>query len=198
MNTSAKTIEQGITDVATFMLWLKFEASNIEKLYFAAGVNTQIDGLSTGSTPATVSTKLTKDEFISGITLCQQITKFFTNEAVTQADYLQTCEQLIFGSVAASVVLSDDAENIGERLKVLSSNLISNFKRCGDILTFYTVSEISDIISSISDSTIMFGGIRSKADFASGITLIEQMKKMINNEAVATGDYQVTVAKWAV
>jgi hypothetical protein len=45
-------------------------------------------------------------------------------------------------------------------------------------------------------STVDYVGEMTSSELSAAITLIEQFKKMINNEAVTTGNYVSTLAKW--
>lgn len=196
MNTIPTIIETAIAQMAASLKLISNEASDIEKAYFATGANALIGALATDGTAATVSTKLTKGEVVNAISLCQQVKNFFGNSDVTQDDYLVTIQNLLNGTNAANSALSQDVESIGERLKQLGADLLIHFKTAKNILKMYSASELSAAVGAISNQTIVFGGSVTKSKLVSGITLVEQLKKMINNEAVTTGDYEATIVLW--
>lgn len=196
MNDTSQKLETAILAVATSLKSIRNESSDVYKVYFATGADALVSALAANGTAATVTTKLTKSEIINGITFIGELNDFFDNAAVAQGDYLQSLENLINGSDQAGAALSNDVEAIGTRLKELAEDCVEVFKQAKDILKAYSASELSAVVSAISTTTVVFGCSTTKAKLSSGITLVEQFKKMINNEAVTTGDYSSTVSSW--
>lgn len=174
-------------------IWL--EAEDIYKIYWSAGPSSELSGLANGDA-ATVSTKLTKLEITNGLTFCEELIDFFTNDAVAQADYMATIQNIYYGNNAAVSPISVAVEALGSRLYNLAGTCWTQHNKAKSLLDFYNDTEISAAIGAISTTTVVFGANANKSLFTSGMTLIEQFKKMINNEAVTTGDYAATVAKW--
>jgi len=193
---TTKKAQIDIKTIMTGMLWLKEESRGIYNAYWDTDASTLVPALATGTTGATVASKLTKDEFINGITFVEDLDNFFTNSAVTQTDYLGTCNKLQYGSANISTEVSNATENLGTRLQTLGINCISYFRNARDVLAFYTNNELGDLISSLDTQRIVPGSDMTVDDLNSGITLVEQFKKMINNEVVTTSLYEATVAKW--
>jgi hypothetical protein len=193
------TTKKAQIDIKAFMdgmLWLKEESRGIYNAYWDTDANTKVSGLATGTTGATVASKLVKDEYTSGITFVEDLEDFFTNSAVTQTDYLGTCNKLRYGTASITTEVSNATEQLGTRLQTLGINCIGYYREARDILAFYTNNELGDMIANLDSQRIVPGSAMTKDDLNLGITLVEQFKKMLNNEAVTTGLYEATVAKW--
>lgn len=175
-------------------VWL--EAADIYKQYWSTDANTQVSALATDGTAATVSTKLTKGNVIAGLALVEELEDFFTNSAVAQADYLATLQIILYGNASLGSPLSVATESVGNRLHSLAGTLLSLYKKAIALLDFYSDTEISAAVGAISTHTVVFGATTTKSLFTSGVTLVEQFKKMMANEVVTTGDYAATLAKW--
>ena len=195
MEVMTKLLENQIKEVMQSLAWIQPEVADLIKLYWSGDVSSDISALA-GTDPATKSSKLTKDELINGLTLSEQLDKFFTNQAVAQSDYHGVLQDIIYGNDEIITALSVATEAFGDRVKSLAEALRTLFSRCKDLLDLYNDAEISAAVAGISDGTIVFGAEVSKSELISGITLCDQFKKFINNEIVTTGDYGSTVAKW--
>lgn len=193
---TTKKIQIDIASFMSVMCCLKEEARDIYNAYWDTNASTLVPALATGTTGATVESKLTKTEYTNGITFVEDLDDFFTNSVVTQTDYLQSCNQLKYGSANISTEVSNATEQIGTRLKNLGTNCTTYLEDAIDILSFYTNNEIGDLITNLDTQRIVPGSDMTKDDLSLGITLVEQFKKMMNNEAVTTADYGATVAKW--
>lgn len=193
-NLIASKIQTKIYEMTVSMGYLVNECIDIEKLYFS-GPSSQLSALGAND-PVTVATKLTKTEIGNGITLCQQLNNFFQNAAVTQADYLATIEPILYGNDPAPSPISVEVEAVGNRLYLLCQNVLELFKQVKEIYSLYWANEIGSIVGSLSPSTVFYGIDATASELISGITLAEQWKKMINNEAVTTSDYKAIIAKW--
>ena len=174
-------------------IWI--ESEDLYKLYWSGGPSSEISGLGNDD-PVTVGSKLSKAELVAGLTVAEQLKNFFGNASVSQSDYWANLENILHGNSSAVAPISAAVESMGSRLLNLSGTLLTSFNKAKALLDIYNDSQISLAVGAISDSTIVFGANSTKALFVSGITLVEQFKKMINNEAVATADYASTLAKW--
>lgn len=190
-----QVIQEKITNFFINMEYAWYEGQDIYDVYWKTNANTLITGLSNGTDPATKTTKLTKDELLAGITLCEKLVAFFGNAAVAQADYNQSIQNILFGDDEITTALSSGVENIGDRLFSLSEILLAQFKEAKDILELYADNGISTQLSGVPAGDKLGCMTFSKEMFAAYITFIEQFKKMINNEVVATSDYRATLSK---
>ncbi len=196
-----QVLQQSLVNLSNTLSGIYPEAVAIAKAYFATTVSADISGVGSGATAVTVASKLTKTQYVNGYTMCEKVQAFFENAAVAQGDYAATCYNLLYGNTAASVPLSIPVESLGDRMKSLSGSILVAFDMAKAILDIYTDNQIGDAIGgngAVDDERIVFGATMTKALMLSGITLAEQFKKMINNEAVSTGDYAATLAKWKV
>jgi len=196
MNNTTLTIENSLVSYANSLYAMSNEATDIVKLYFATTASTLVGALATDTTPATVTSALSKGQLINGITLLQQLQNFFGNAAVSSGDYMGTAQNLVNGDYPANATLSPDVENIGNRLKVVGQNAIQLSKDGALLVKTYNASGLSAIIGSISGSTIVFGCNLSQAKFVSGVVLVEQFLALMNKDSVSTGDYLTTVVNF--
>lgn len=196
MNNTAATVEASLKSLAQSLVKLQSEAADLGKYYFASGASDAITALASASTPATQSSGLSKNQFLNGITLAQQLVNFFGNAAVTQLDYLGSAENLIGGNFVASAPISADVEAIGARLKLLGQNVIAYYKQANEIYSLWTSSELSSASGALSSSTIVFGCSTPKTMFDLGIGIVSQYLNMMNNVAVVAGYYGANSAKW--
>ena len=193
-NLLALKIQQGIAEIATSLAPLINESSDIEKLYFA-GPSSQLSGLAAGDA-ATVATKLTKQEIENGIGLVQQMKNFFGNSAVTTGDYNAVIQPILYGNNAASSPVSVEVEAIGNRLYLYCESLLAIYKKAKDIDKLYWSSEVGNAVGAINSSTVFYGIDATGGELILGITLTNQILKLIDNVAVTTADYAGTIAKW--
>lgn len=175
---------------------MKNEVADIGKAYWATDANTAVAGLGANDA-ATMVSKLTKTEYLAGITLCEQIDKFFTNLALTQSDYLASCQNIIYGNDARTSKLSESVEALGDRMKQVCQDCVTIFKKCKDVLKMYTENEIGTMISAISTTRAIPGSDMIKSELDAGITLCEQFNKLIGNEIATQGDYTSSLAMWS-
>lgn len=196
MNTVTIDLENAFKSFATNLNWVMNEAKDIHTTYFATDASTLINALATSGTGASLDTKLTKAQYTNGIGFLEQLNNFFGNAAVTQGDYMNTLQNLIYGNAASPAKVSDAAESLANRMKVLAASCVSHFLSAKDLLGIFNNSELAEVIANISGARIVYGANMSVTQMTAGITLVEQYKKLINNEVVATGDYGVTIAQW--
>ena len=193
-----KLLQTNIKIIFDLLESIKQESADIYKAYWSSDANTTVGALG-DSDPATYASRLIKTEYSSGLALVEDLDDFFTNSAVTQTDYKQTCGNLFYGSATTPTLRTNATEAIGDRLKNIASSCLAADKLCVEALKLHTESEIYDAFTNngnFSAGNIVFGSEMTKADLNAGITLIEQFKKMMNNEAVTTADYAVTLATW--
>ena len=190
------TFENKVKAFAAAMAWQNTEAQDIEKAYFASDASSLVAALPTGGSGASLDTKLTKDQYQSAIGFAQQVKAFFANSAVSTGDYLTNIEQVIYGNAVAPAKLSDAAEDIANRLNVFCRSALTQYQTALGIIDFYGNSELSVLVAGLSGGRICYGASMNATQLTQGITLVEQYKKMIGNESVATGLYSANVAIW--
>lgn len=173
-------------------------ASQIGKAYWATDANVKVAAVADSATAVTVSSRLTKAQFLSGIGLCEQITKFFSNQATSQADNCATMLSIHMGNGAAVAILSEATEHLGQKMVNLCDSLIAIHKKSRELLAIYWGAELGAAVNAISDSTIVFGGNVTKSQIAAAVTLMDNLNKFCENSQAATSDYGATIAKWAI
>lgn len=168
----------------------------INKAYFSTDASTSVLALVAGTDGASLNTKLTKTEYISGITLVEELVDFFNNGAVTTGDYLSTLMGLTYGSAAVAANLSDATEDIADRMVALASDLFEYYDEATLIKDLYDNSDLSVLVANANAGTVVYGASMTVSDLNSAITLVEQFLKIFNNEAVNQALYSDTVATW--
>lgn len=197
MSTSTIQIETRISALMGTMNALMFEAADLYKLYWSE-VSTDATFTALGSgAAATYTTKLTKQEVINALTLSEQMDRFFTNQSLTQADYRTNMNGIRYGNdqYAMAGGISVAIETFGERAVTFINQLFQLFDEAKCILDLYFDTEISGAVGAVTGASLPWTTIE-KSDFTGSITLIENYKKLINNEVATAGDYGATVAKW--
>jgi len=196
MSTSTEILESSIKAFMGSMISLQPEVSDLSKLYWSeVSTDATYTGLA-GGAAATYSSKLTKQEIINALTIAEQFVAFFGNTALTQGDYLLNMQGIIHGNDAyTNPGISIAIEDFGARSVELCQNLLQLFKDAKDILDLYFDTEISAAIGALTINEIPWHNF-DKVDFLASLTLIENFKKVINNEVAGAGDYGSTVAKW--
>lgn len=192
-----KSIEQSITNIFNGLSSIKHEVEEIENAYFNTGASDLVGALATDGTAATVSTKLTKLEFINGIVLCQQLHDFFTNSATSQSNYINSALNLINGTTAAGGVLSADVEYLGEKMKAVAESVLARDKEIRDVLKLYNDSELTLAINALSSGTIVFETKRTKTMYSNAIFLLTSLGNLLNNISAPQGDFEGTLAVWS-
>lgn len=190
-----RILQTEIKDMMDSWETMKDESVDISKAYWSTDATTQISSAS-ATQAVTLSSYLVKEEYSAGITLMEDMEDFFTGEAVTQTDYRQTCEKLKYGSAVNPVKLSEATEALGARMKTVAINALTLFNKCQNVLKIYNENEVGDMIANLDTQRVIPGSEMTKDDLSSGITMVEQFKKMLNNEVVSTAGYDSTMAKW--
>lgn len=173
-------------------------AQQTGKAYWATDANVKVAAVADSATAVTVSSRLTKAQFLSGIGLCEQIGKFFSNQATSQADNCATMLAIHIGNGAAPAVLSEPTEHIGKNMVNLCDALIAIHKKCRELLGVYWGAELGAAVGAISDSSIVFGGSVTKSQIVAAVTLMDNLIKFCENSQASTSDYSATIAKWAI
>lgn len=196
MNEITSTLEGSFRSFALNMNWVMTEAKDIDSAYFATDASSLVGALASGSTAASLATKLTKSQYQNGIGFIEQVNAFFGNSPVTTGDYLNTIDNLIYGNAATPALVSDAAESLANRLKVLAQACLTHFNTARDLMDLFNNSELSVVVAGCTGARTVFGANMNVTQLTQGITLVEQFKKLINNEAVTTGLYSANVAIW--
>lgn len=195
-NTSTEIMETKIKAFMTSMIWIQNECVDLSKLYWSEINTDSTYSALASSAAATFSTNLTKQEIINALSYAEQLDKMFTNQALTQSDYLLNIQGIIYGNDAyASPGISVAIEDFGVRSVALCESSLQLFKDSKNMLDIYFDTEISGAVGAISGEELPWYNF-SKSDFTESIGFIEAFNKLINNEAAATGDYGATVSKW--
>lgn len=195
MNNATAILQTKIKSVISGLVFVHSLGKEAYERYWGTSANTDIT--SYGDTDAiTVASKLKKSEFISGISMAEAVKKFFGNEAVSNAAYLQTARNMTLGDNAAAFAVSQEVESIGDMLKDLGSNMIEMRKQALSALELYTSSEISAAVAGISTTTVVFGCDVTKNQLIAGVTLLEQFIKLCDSNSPTQGDYKATLAAW--
>ncbi len=196
MNNVTLTLENEFKSFAVNLQWVMQEAADINKAYFATDASALVSGLANSTDGASLDTKLTKAQYVNYITFLGQIANFFGNAAVSTGDYLSTIDQVIYGNAAAPAKLSDATESLANRIKVHAQSCLTHFLTAKKLLDIYNNSELTVVVSGCTGARMVFGANMDVTELTQGITLVEQFKKLINNEAVATSLYSANVAIW--
>ena len=196
MNTITQILQNDIIEVMDALDLMQIECKNIYDAYWKTDANTTVSGLSTDVTPATVASNLTKKNYQDGITLAEQLNKFFTNQAITQADYLQTCVQIQYGNADLETQLTEATEKIGNRVLQFALDVQTLYKKTQMAVSLYYDEEIGDCVGVMDAHRILYGSDMIISDLASAITLFQEFKDFMTNATVTTADYSTTVGIW--
>jgi len=191
-----KLLQIDLKEMMTNCCCIACEAAEIEKAYFSTDATSTVSGLSNDTDAATLNSKLTKAEFINGITFAQELFDMFNNEAVTQGDYQATCNKLKYGSAAIPEKLTEATEAIGDRLKTLAENAFTIYQYSKKVLQVYSAEEVGDMIADLDDYRRIPGSTVNKQQLNSAVTYCAQFVNFMTNQAVTQGDYATIVASW--
>lgn len=197
MNDITKILQNKIINIMTSFEVSMKECKEIYNAYWKTDATTKIVALSTGTDPATQETHLTKDEYIGGITYCENLNNFFQNIAVGTTDYRQIIEKIHYGSAATlATPLSVATEALGTRIYNLALDTIEIYKLSTEIIEIYFDNEVGDAIASLDNQRIVYGSEMTKDDLVLAVVMLQEFNKMIDNQAVTQGDYSATISKW--
>jgi hypothetical protein len=197
MSPATEVIETKIKAFITTFKDMQPESSDLSKLYWSEVNTDTVYTALISSAAATHSTKLTKHVVSNALTGAEQVDKSFTNQALTQSDYLQNVQGIIYGNdeYATAGGISTAIEAFGERSVTFCTSSLQLFKDAKDILDLYFDTEISAAVGAVTGEELPWYEF-SKSDFTEAVTMIEAFKKLINNEVATQGDYGATIAKW--
>jgi hypothetical protein len=196
MKTSTELLFEKMKPFMGSMLWIQPEVSDLSKLYWGqVNIDAAYTALAVGD-PATLSTKLTKQEVLNALAWAEQLVAFFANTALTQSDYLLNLQGISYGNNAAASALSPAIEDFGERSVTLANSSIQLLDDAKDILDVYFDNEISAAIGAVTGEEVPWYTF-SKSDFTEGVSLIEAFRKLIDNQVATQADYSSTAAKWS-
>jgi|MudIll2142460700_1097286.scaffolds.fasta_scaffold54810_3 hypothetical protein len=190
-------LQNNIKTVMTSLSNMQRECKSIYDTYWKTMANTTVSGLSTDATPATVTSKLTKKNYIDAITLSENLNKFFQNTLVTTGDYLQTAVNAKYGNAVLGSALDVPTESIGDRLKQLCLDCIEIYRQSQNVLELYFDNEVGDIVAVLDSHRIIYGSEMTVSELSSAITLLQQFNNFMSNSAVTTGDYGATISVWS-
>lgn len=197
ISTSSQILEDKIKTIFGTMQALEMEAADLYALYWGQIDSDAAFTALNNADAATKLTKLTKAELVNGVTLVEQIDRFFTNQSLTQGNYLGTLHAVIYGNDEITTSISTAIEAFGERLVDFCQNLLSVFSDAKAALNVYVDAEIADTLGALAGDNVPFY-VFSKSDLTLAINLLSGFKKLINNEDLTgvQGDYSSTVAVW--
>ncbi len=198
MSSVTEMLETNLKSMMSNYYILFLESADLYSLYWGTAINTDVAALATGTTGATVSSHLTKDEFILGLTLTEQLKNMFGNAAVTTGDYLQSTHLIVNGTASISVVVSNGVESMGDRLLALSHSCLNLYRSAKFNLDLYFDNEVGDCVAVMDPQRIMFGSNVTVSDLSTAVTLLQKFVAFMENSAVATNDYASTLSKWAL
>ena len=92
--------------------------------------------------------------------------------------------------------MSVATEAMGDRLYQLALDCLQLFKDAQDILDIYNQNEIVDMVTYFDDHRTIWGSDMKRYELSAAMVLVEQFKKMINNEAVTQALYSATIAQF--
>jgi len=197
MKPATEVLEDKIKAFITTFTTMQPESSDLSKLYWAEVNTDAVYTALASSAAATFSTKLTKQEVINALTWAEQVDKLFTNQALTQSDYLLNVQGIVYGNDEyTSPGISTAIEAFGERSVTFCTSSLQLFKDAKDILDIYFDTEISAAVGAVTGEECPWYDF-SKSDFTEAINMIEAFKKLINNEVATQADYGATIAKWS-
>lgn len=194
---STEILKEKLEAVFDKMFGFITEAPDISKLYWTE-VNTDAtySALAAGDA-ATFSTKLTKQEVQNALSIAEQLDKFFQNQALTQADYLQNIQGIRYGNDPyTSPGISVAIEAYGERVVTFANDLLTTFKNCQDILDIWFSTGISSATGSVSTTSVPWYSNITRGELNDAITLVENFKELLNNEIATSAAYEATVSKF--
>jgi len=188
MNNSPQVIQEKAKAIMQGFCYILSQAMESYERYWGTSANTDIASL--GDTdPVTVSSKLTKAEFVAGITLAEAITKFVSNQEVTNAQYINTARKLTLGDNPRESVLTQEVESIGDKLMIMGSNIIEIRQQGMEVLNMYNATEMAAACAVMSDTTVFFGSSLTTSHIIAGMNMVDQFLKLCDGNSPAQGDY---------
>ena len=172
------------------------DAGDIYNFYWDTDVNVLVGALATGTTGATVNSKLTKTEYTNMMILCENLNKMFTNVSISTTDHLLYINGALYGTSSISTIVGNNVENLGDRLKALAWQCMNVYNACKFNKALYFDNEVGDIVSALDAQRVLPGCSVTQSDMAAAITLMQDFIDFVENAAVTQADYKATVSKW--
>jgi len=189
-------LQNGLKSIMDSFGIMQRECKDISDAYFKSGASATVSALASDTTPATVATKFTKANYTAGITLADNLNKFFQNQAVTTADYLATLDALKYGNATLATQLSVAVEEIGKRIYAMVQDCLSLVTQGRNLVEMYFDNEIGDIVSAFDADRIIPGSEMTRTDLSLAVTMLQEWEKFFTNTAVTQADYSSTVSRW--
>lgn len=174
---------------------MRYEAADIVNTYWKTDVPTVLATLSDGDCVG-VNARITKANMNLGVTLAEQLVKFFTNQAISQADYNGICQLLKHGNGSLDTPRSVATESLADRMKQLGTDVLTLHRLCQFLNAYYNENEIADLCGVLEPERIVFGSDMTKADLCAVMAMLVQFVNFVDNAAVTTGNYIATLQKW--
>ena len=193
-----KRLEIDIKEMLVNCCCMGCEANDIFKAYWSTNANTLVAALGSDTDGASLTTKLTKAEYINAITFVEDFSKFLSNQAVSANDNLQVLNKVLYGSAATPAKLSEATEAIADRMKTFSQTIFTTYEYARKAYNIYTAEEVGDMITNLDAHRKIPGSNLTKSLLDGGITFAVQFKNLLENQSVTTGDYASTVSRWQI
>lgn len=195
VNDITQKLQDEIKFTMTALMSAYKEAKDIYQVYWETDANTSITAVLLSTTPVTQVTKLTKGEFLNGITLVTNYVDFINNSATSTINRAQYCHDLIYGT-ATPTLLNSLIDSLGDRMKSLAEVFVYHYLNYIRLEKMYFSNEIGDMVGVLDAQRVIFGASMTQADLVSAITFLGEFRDFMSNAAVTTGDYLATLAKW--
>lgn len=196
MKHETEVFQDDMVSIANRLRLLYLEAKSMETLYWGE-VSTDIAALA-GGAAVTVATSLTKNEIVNGLTMCENIRKFFDNDTLAQANYMNTVQAIKYGNNTAGAIVTQATESFGDRLLVMANDITQLDQDCDIINQYYFDTEISAAVTALSTEKIVFGCDLTKDIMTAGVALVQEFRNLLNNGSVTGADYLSTLSKYLV
>lgn len=197
MNNASRNFEITMGEFAKELAASVIEAADLRAFYYASNASALVDALSQNTTPATVSTGLTKIGTTNFVGVITELGKFMNNQSANQIAALTLSEVVLEKTTVAPAILSHAVEAVGERMKALARKLCDLYGGAVELSSIYDAQEIGAVASALDEGSIVFGSDTTAGTFIAGATLLVQFRKLMNNETTSQGDYLNTVSKWS-
>lgn len=188
-------LQNYLVDATASFCNMRYESTDIVNMYWKTDVTTVLAALTDGDCVG-VNARITKANMTAGLTLAENIVKFFTNQAISQADYNATCQLLKYGNGTLDTPRSVATESLADRMKQLGTDVLTMHQTSMFLISYYNENEIADLCGVLEDERIVFGSDMTKSDLCAVMALLTQFINFVDNATVTTGNYIATLQKW--
>lgn len=195
MQTVTKSVQDRLVSILTQLRGMVFESAAINRDYFATDASAKVDGLANNTDCAAVDAKLNKLQYLQGVTICDQLSKFFTNVATAQANYIANCASIVAAEATGSV-RSLATEQVGSRIKTLVVNLTNLQADINRLIAVYNGNQLSTAFGSLDVQRQVFGADMTVSQLLSAMTLCQDLNNLLTNVSAPQGYYGNTIAAW--